>query len=177
MNNANNLSSNKQIFDRIRRNHALEHATLKVLGAKQPGICFLAQSSANGLVILGNLETDDVRSAAEEACQRLKDGEHQLATHANCGTNLATTLGIVGLSGLVMSWMVSGKYRRPWQIALLLPLALGLALVATFFGRPLGILVQKNLTINPDLGNLEIESVKQNRVGHLAFHTIKTREG
>ena len=73
-----------------RRNHALEHATLHML-ARTHNQSMAGHSNPTGFFILGDISTDDLRAAADEAHARLNAGERGLAVHPGCGTNLATS--------------------------------------------------------------------------------------
>ena len=73
----------------IRRNHALEHATMQVLAEKYKGVPMAGLSNSQGFLLIADLPTEIVTDAALEAERRLKAGESQLAIHPHCGTNLA----------------------------------------------------------------------------------------
>ena len=75
---------------RVRRNHGLEHATIHMLSQRKPGMKIVGRSDAGGFWIYGNVPTESVRDCATRALSRMRKGEHQLAIHPNCGTNLVT---------------------------------------------------------------------------------------
>ena len=50
-----------------RRNHALEHATIHVLGGRYPHVHLVGRSTASGFYIYGPLATQEVAGAASEA--------------------------------------------------------------------------------------------------------------
>src|SRR5512134_1340101 len=86
---------------RTRRNHGLEHATIHVLSGRRYRLS--GRSDDSGFILLGEVPTEAVETAASEALRRMKNGEHGLAVHPNCGTNLVTTgflASLVGLLGL-----------------------------------------------------------------------------
>ena len=89
----------------IRRNHGLEHATIHVLSEKNPRLSIVGRSDLGGFTLYGEVETDQVIYAADEALNRLRAGQAELAIHPRCGTILATT-GI--LTGLVESHFMAG---------------------------------------------------------------------
>ncbi len=107
-----------------RRNHALEHATLKILSPKYPTIPLGGHSNPTGFMILGDVNVDDLRTAADEALTRLRSGERGLAIHPGCGTNYATS----GLLAGSLAWFgLSGKgswSKKAWRIPFILPLAI-----------------------------------------------------
>ena len=142
-----------------RRNHALEHATLKILSPKHPTIPLGGHSNPTGFMILGDINVDDLRTAADEALTRLRAGERGLAIHPGCGTNYATS----GLLAGSLAWFgLSGKGswgKKAWRIPFILPLAI----LVWQLSKPLGPKLQENITTEADLGEMEIISVKQIR--------------
>ena len=60
------------IISRVRRNHGLEHATLHVLAERHPGLSIAGHSNPGGFWILGDVSTEEVRSArtCSVACSR-----------------------------------------------------------------------------------------------------------
>ena len=80
---------NAPTISRIRRNHALEHATLHILAQRFPGKPMAGHSNPRGFWILGDVPTEEIKSAVESALARLRAGESHLALHPNCGTNIA----------------------------------------------------------------------------------------
>jgi hypothetical protein len=159
---------------RTRRNHGLEHATIHILGNKRYRLS--GRSDDGGFVILGEVKTEDVEAAVEEALRRMKGGEHHLAVHPNCGTNLLTTgfltslVGIVGLSGRSRS----DSFNR-------LPMVMLLMMVAILYSQPLGMNLQKYFTTEGDPGDLEVLGVKRSEVRlpfssePLTVHRVSTR--
>jgi hypothetical protein len=71
-----------------RRNHALEHATLHML-AHTHKINMAGHSNPTGFFIFGEVRTDEIRAAVDEAYSRLRSGEKGLAIHPGCGTILS----------------------------------------------------------------------------------------
>jgi hypothetical protein len=84
----------------IRRNHALEHATLQILGENNPRLRLAGYSDSLGFWIIGKVDFDDLQEAIHQAHTRLNRGEAHLAIHPNCGTNLLTTGTLVSLASL-----------------------------------------------------------------------------
>ncbi|MDO9546520.1 MAG: DUF6391 domain-containing protein [Pelolinea sp.] len=157
---------------RVRNNHALEHATLHVLqekGLKSPlgGI-----SDMGGFWIYGEVVTDVLFEASQEALTRLGNGESELAVHPNCGTNIA----ISGLAAGSLAWIsmfgtqgkIGKKLRR-------LPIAILLGLIGYQIASPFGQKLQKQFTINADVQGLEIIEVNQHNVADRIVHRVATR--
>lgn len=146
-----------------RRNHALEHATLHLLASaprKHKG-AIAGHSNPTGFFLFGDLEIDEVRSAATQALIRLRSGENKLAIHAGCGTNLVTTALLSG----TLAWSVLRGAKSTLMRLLLLPIAVLLAMVGFFLAKPLGPLLQQHITTEADMGNLQIVDIVRVRNG------------
>src|ERR687893_2501850 len=72
----------------LRRNHALEHATIVVMMEREPGRKLNGFSTDEGFFVQGVRSTQEVESAARDALRRLRGGEKWLAVHRNCGTTI-----------------------------------------------------------------------------------------
>jgi hypothetical protein len=157
---------------RIRRNHGLEHATLHVLADGKPRRPLAGHSDLSGFWIIGDLNADEVQAAVREALQRLRNGEHDLAVHPNCGTNIATS-GLLAGGAAALSMLGGG---RRWRDKLdRIPLAITLATLALVVAQPLGLLLQEKVTTSGDPENLEIlEIISQDR-GRIKAHRIVTQ--
>lgn len=150
---------------RIRQNHALEHATVTILSGMIPNLRVSARSSARGFIIFGNVDVEKVKVAAQEALERLRAGEVELAIHPNCGTNVA-----VGFSLAATGWLLILTLMRS-RLRFLLSLvgAVGAALAA----RPLGAVVQRHVTTLADLRSVRITSVA--RRFYLGFAIVEVQ--
>jgi hypothetical protein len=156
-----------------RRNHGLEHATLHVLAQRFPRLPFAGHSDPGGFWIVGNISTDDLFSAVDEALQRLRNGESQLAVHPNCGTNLVTAGAMAGLAGaLAMFGAGSGRRQKLER----LPLAITLATMALMVAQPVGMALQARVTTSGDPGSLHIVEIRAVQRGRIQSHRIVTRE-
>lgn len=151
-----------------RRNHALEHATLHLLARKYKNQSMAGHSNPTGFFLLGDVQTDDVISSANEAWTRLRAGESGLAVHPGCGTNLVTAT----LLPATFAWMpLRGAKSTFWRVGLI-PFALILALFGYFLSRPLGPWLQKYITTEADMGNMQIVDIRLVRKG---VHRIITK--
>jgi energy-converting hydrogenase Eha subunit A len=154
------------IISRLRRNHGLEHATIHVLTEKHKGFSAQGNSTPQGfhLNIYGDVPETAVMDAVEEAYQRMKKGEHQLAVHPNCGTVLLTTAVLTTLAAQAVFIAEQRRQRSNLTPAVLfnaLPTAI-LAVVATLIvSRPIGVQLQARYTVEGDLGNLQIRSIRK----------------
>src|SRR4051812_38026749 len=90
---------------RTRRNQELEHGTIQILSQRVNNLHMDDRSTDSGFVLLGEAPSEQVEAAVREALRRMRGGEHGLAVHPNCGTNLVTTglmtsvAAMLGLSG------------------------------------------------------------------------------
>ena len=151
-----------------RRNHALEHATLKILARNYDDKNLAGHSNPTGFFIFGDVETDDLHNAIQEAMTRLYAGEHELAIHPGCGTNLATSMI---LPATFMFAPLQGARSRRAQF-LLLPVALLLGAFGFLLSKPLGPWLQRNITTQADLGNLQLTEILRTRKG---VHRVTTK--
>jgi len=160
-------SSPRSFGERVRRNHALEHATLHVLAREMPDLNLVGRSDWRGFMIYGEIDTESLRLAAREAFERLRAGQVHLAVHPQCGTNLAVTGLLAGLA-VVIGLLGSRHERwRRWPLTFL-SLAGALTLAA-----PLGPAVQRRMTTNPDMGGVSIGEVMCLRRGRWAVHRVE----
>ncbi len=150
-----------------RRNHALEHATLHVL-ARTHKTSMAGHSNPTGFFILGELLTEDIRTALNEAYSRLRAGESGLAIHPGCGTNLVATAFLPA----TMAWMPLQSTRSTRWRLLLIPLALVFGVLGFFLSKPLGTWLQRNITTEANLGNMQVIDVILVRKG---VHRIITK--
>ena len=151
-----------------RRNHALEHATLQVLARKYQNQSMAGHSNPTGFFLLGDFQTEDVSSAASEAMARLLSGESGLAIHPGCGTNMATT----ALLSATFAWMpIRGAKSTFWRVWLI-PIAILFAAFGYFLSKPLGPWLQKYVTTEADLGDMQIVEIIPVRKG---LHRVITK--
>jgi hypothetical protein len=152
----------------IRRNHALEHATLKMLARKYDDKKLAGHSNPTGFFLFGDIAIDDIRNAINEALTRLCGGEHELAIHPGCGTNVATSL----LLPATFAFLPMQRARSNVWRFLLIPIVLGLAVAGYLLSKPLGPWLQRNITTEADLGNLQVMEIVPVRKG---VHRIITK--
>ena len=155
-------------FLATRRNHAVEHATLKILARKYNDKNLAGHSNPTGFFLFGDMTTEDIRTSIQEAMTRLRAGEHDLAIHPGCGTNLATSMVLPAS----FAWIpFQGTRSLRWRL-LLIPVALGFALFGYVLSKPLGPWLQRNVTTQADLGNLQLVEIIPVRKG---VHRIITK--
>jgi hypothetical protein len=148
-------------FLATRRNHAVEHATLKILARKYEDKNLAGHSNPTGFFLFGDLAMDDIRNAIHEAMNRLRAGERDLAIHPGCGTNMATSM-ILPASFAWIPFQSTRSFR--WRLVLI-PVALMFAVFGYLLSKPLGPWMQRNVTTEANLGDLQLVDVVRVRKG------------
>jgi hypothetical protein len=155
------------MLSRVRRNHALEHATIHVLTERNKGFSAQGNSTPKGfnLNIYGQLEDDEVSAAVEDAFRRLKEGEKRLAVHPNCGTVLLTMASLATFSALAAFGIEQKRLKRSTlnlaTIIGALPTTIMAVLISLIVAKPIGIFLQERYTVEGDLGNLQVVSIQK----------------
>ncbi len=162
---------------RTRRNHGLEHATIHLLSKRVRGLKMAGRSTDGGFVLVGEANTTEVEKAVHDALLRMRNGEHSLAIHPNCGTNLVTT-GFMATTAAAISLQGGRRFsadRFAWAV-----LAVTLA---TLWSQPVGTSLQKHVTTKGDPGDLEVVSIHRREMSMpfggtpVIFHHIATQRG
>jgi hypothetical protein len=136
--------------------------------ARTHKISMAGHSNPTGFFIFGELRTEDIRAALNEAYSRLRSGESGLAIHPGCGTNLLATAFLPG----TLAWLPFQSTRSTRWRLLLLPVALALGVLGFILSKPAGTWMQRNITTEADLGNMRIIDVTFVRKG---VHRIITK--
>jgi len=159
-------------ISRTRRNHGLEHATLNLLAKSHPGKPFAGHSDGGGFWILGDISSESLSQVVQQALAKLQAGQSDLAIHKNCGTNLLVSgfaAGLAGAAGLI------GTGNKPRDKFERIPLITLFSVAALLLSRPLGPMLQRQVTVNPDPGQLTIISVVRHSLNGTTAHRIRTQ--
>ena len=148
----------------LRRNHALEHATIVVMMEREPGRKLNGFSTDDGFFVQGVRSISEVESAAREALRRLKSGEKRLAIHRNCGTTIVAANLLAAIFFLVALGL--GFLYLDMGIDLYL-MILGSVVLAFALRIPLSLLLQRFVTTDSDLTNAEVGWVEPAQPGDL----------
>ncbi|MCC7018418.1 MAG: hypothetical protein IT332_01600 [Ardenticatenales bacterium] len=159
---------------RTRRNHAIEHAAVHILAARLPGRSMAGRSDAGGFFLLGNLETEDVEHAVDEALRRLP-AEPELAIHPNCGTNMVVG-GLIAGAAATLAVAFVPKRHRAGGLALL-PRMLLAGTFASVASQPLGPAAQRRWTTLPDVAGARVGRITRSMRGRLTVHRITIDDG
>jgi len=163
---------------RTRRNHGLEHATIHILSGRVSNLRMAGRSNASGFMLLGEASTTQIEAAAHDALRRMQRGEHDLAVHPNCGTNLVTTAFMVSAAALF--GMTGASRRGLWDR---LPAVFSLVMIMLFFSPSVGTSLQRHITTEGDPGDLEIVGITRREVrligndSPLIVHHVRTTGG
>lgn len=157
------------IISRIRRNHGLEHASIHVLSEKHHNFSAQGHSNHTGfsLNIYGDVSEQEVTAAVEEAYRRMKNGEHELAIHPNCGTALLTSAAMAAIAAQATFALEQRRQQQSrFNLTMLfnaLPGAILATAVALILSRPLGLYFQAQFTVEGDLGDMKLVSIEEVR--------------
>lgn len=164
---------NLPLISRVRRNHGLEHATIHVLSSKGPSTTLIGRADSHGFYLYGNVPTQRVDQAAHEALAKLQAGQHDLAIHPNCGTNLLTAALMASASAFFSILGVRKEDRWRDRLARL-PIAIFLTTAALIAAQPVGLYAQRYLTTQGDPAGLEIVEVARVSNGKQTIHRVRT---
>jgi len=159
------------VISSIRRNHALEHASLTILSQRNPRLSLAGISFPWGFYVFGEVDQGELREAVFQGLARLQSGEQALAVHPNCGTNFVASGVVAGL----LAWLgLAGArdQRQKWER---LPLVISLVTLAFIFTRPLGPLLQEKVTTQAEPGSLTVTSIQPLQLKNMHIHRVSTR--
>ncbi len=163
--------SSVPLLARVRRNHALEHATIHVLSQRQRNLRVVGRSTWNGFALYGDLTAEQVAQAAQDALQRLQSGQRELAIHPNCGTNLVTSGTLAGLGAFAV---LTPRRRSLREWLGRLPLVVVLATAGVMLGQRLGLLLQARVTTDAEVSGLRITGILREERGVMLVHHVRT---
>jgi hypothetical protein len=163
-------------ISRLRRNHALEHATMHILSERHRGLRLVGRSSLWGFYIYGDVSTETLVAAAQEGLRRLRGGQRQLAIHSNCGSNLAVSGILAGLGAfLALGGLSANRPKSRLERITRLPLVFTAATLGIVLAQPLGPAFQAHVTTQADVGDLHIVGVTQERKAGILIHHVRTK--
>jgi hypothetical protein len=159
------------LMQTVRRNHAIEHATLNLL--LKDGYRLSGLSDWRGFFVLGKVPTELLFNTTQRAVERLNGGDRQLAIHPHCGTNYASSGAVAGLvAWLVMAGANSGRKR--WSR---LPFVIAFSSLAYLLSQPLGPWLQKNVTTNAMLDEVRVTGILLREYRHASVHRVYLKHG
>lgn len=156
---------------KVRRVHALEHATITLLSRRLHNVNMVGRSTPRGFWLYGNVPREELERAVAEALRRLQAGEAALAIHPRCGTNLA----VAGLLTGVSSFLASLSFNQDERPLDKLPRVILAATAAMIVAGPAGLAVQEAVTTCPDAAPLSIGPIKQSQRGGLTIYFVEVK--
>ena len=133
----------------LRKNHALEHATVNILEKKERYNRLAGYATEEGFYIMGVNDTVLVEKAAHRGLELMKQGQSELAIHKNCGTSLIVANFISAIIFLILLFYL-GYFSIVSMLAAII--------LAHLIGPYLGQLVQEKFTTTPEVKEMEIIS-------------------
>lgn len=163
----------QSLFNRIRRNHALEHATINLLSHRYPNAQILGLSGPAGFILYTSLDAEKVSRMVPQALASLQHGLTDLVYHENCGTNLVMT-AILTTAATLVGFQAQRRLTLR-RFVDLLPQAVLLNVVALLIAAPLSRWVQTRVTTMGDLADVEIAAINVDQQGTLQRVQVRTR--
>ena len=149
----------------VRRNHALEHATVSILlGRVGPDLRVAGRASRDGFFLYADAPQALLAECVNEALTRLQRGEAFWAVTPHCGTNIATAGILAGLGSAI----ALGNGKRSDRLGG----AMVASMAAIIISQPIGRLIQKHITTSPDLEGVEVVSIETK---NQKFYKVRTR--
>lgn len=156
-------------WQKTKRNHGLEHATIALLlSPSASGRPIAGYSIPTGFLVVGNIPTQQVEESAHEALRLMKAGQRDLAVSPFCGTNIVVGAGLATAASLA-GYHMAGGGSRGWNRAF------SNTMFAIVASRPIGRIVQQRCTTSADVGAMSIRSVTPHRFGPIPVHWVSTR--
>jgi hypothetical protein len=128
-------------------------------------------SDISGFWVVGDIPTDMLQEAIEEALDRMRNGESDLAIHPNCGTNFVASGIVAGMA----AWVSLLGTRRLRERVERLPMVISLVTLALVASQPLGLFLQAHVTTSGQPGDLEVVEIIVSRRSGMPAHRVLTR--
>lgn len=132
----------------LRKNHALEHATINVLEELFPYEGLAGYAEEEGFYIIGINDISRVKKAANEGLHRLRKGENNLVIHDRCGTTI-TAANLASAVFFLILLFTTG-YFSIWTMLFAM-------LLANLTGPFLGKFLQMHITTSSDVDTMVIK--------------------
>ena len=132
-----------------------------------PYVSMAGRSNKNGFYIYGDLPTETLRSAVQEAIDRILAGEHQLAIHPNCGTNMVSS-AVLAAGGTMLA--TTGTKHR--GLSEQVPAGILGALMGVVLGQVVGLRLQAQVTTGTDFKRARIVEIQRKQIGKRVYHWI-----
>ena len=150
-----------------RRNHAIEHATVSILTEQKLKSAILGFAIPSGFIIYSKSDKDEILSAANHGLKLMKSGVSEISISKFCGTNLVVAAMLTGVSTILLGKILGKKSKN------ILNITNGF-LLSALLSKPIGQLVQKYVTTDPNVKNIQIGNSRSLKVGTFHVHFIST---
>ena len=140
---------------RVRRNHALEHATVALMLEEGVPGPLGGYSTPWGFFIVGNLSTEQLTRIVDKALESLSAGQSEMAISPHCGTNMAVA---ALFSGALTRLALGKRKQRLWKRV---PIVIGAVVVGALLSRPVGNAIQRRFTTLSDMDGLEVVDIQK----------------
>ena len=158
------------LWDRVRRNHALEHGTITLLLQRAPLHRVVAGNAMpGGFFVYGDVPTETLSACATDAMERMRQGERDLAVSPFCGTNIVVAAALATV-GTLAALRFSGRGPSGWARAL------SNAIWALVLARPLGGAIQRRYTTLAEMEGMAIKGVSRWQLGPVVAHWVSTSQ-
>ena len=154
-------------FNHIRWNHAIEHGSIHVLSRMMPYASMAGRSNSRGFYIYGDIPTNVLQEAVQEAIDRIGGGEHQLAIHPNCGTNMISS-AVLAAGGTMLATTSTKRRGLTEQI----PAGVLGALIGVVLGQVVGLRLQAKVTTSTSFKHARIAKIQRRQVGKRIYHWV-----
>ncbi len=135
----------------LRRNHALEHATINVIEERYGPRPLAGLAREDGFLLRGDADPLLVEQAARIGLERLKRGETSLAVHPRCGTSILTANFVSSVVFLLL--LLQAGMLSIWTVLMAM-------LLANLLGPVFGQVVQRLFTTSTDVYGMEIVGIQ-----------------
>lgn len=134
----------------LKRNHALEHATINIIEKYYGKQQLEGEAKEEGFYINGAINPALLQEAAEEGLRRLKSGEKDLVVHKRCGTSLAVANLLSAIIFLFLLFQ-TGHFTIMYVLVAIL--------FSNLLGPVVGEYVQKFFTTSAEVEGMVIQGV------------------
>ena len=151
----------------VRRNHSIEHATVSILSEIKVKSAVLGFAIPSGFIIYSKSNKDEILSAANHGLKLMKSGVSEISISQFCGTNLVVAALLTGVSTVLLGKILGKKSKN------ILNITNGF-LLSALLSKPIGRIVQKYVTTDPNVKHIQIKNSRSLRVGTFYLHFIST---
>ena len=151
----------------VRRNHAIEHATVSILTEQKIKSAVIGFAIPSGFIIYSKSDKDEILSAANHGLKLMKSGISEISISQFCGTNLVVAALLTGVSTLLLGKILGKKSKN------ILNITNGF-LLSALLSKPIGRIVQKYVTTDSNVKNIQIKNIVSLKIGTFHINFIST---